>query len=323
MKAFQDNARELFAIAFFAILGVIFWTGGESHWTKFGEILTAAGIGFYSQKIASKNDIKSYVRSSFRRIRDIHKSILRIHKEIDFRNIDDSYQLKLTLARVQVYIIGLLDTTNSSMHDWVGIIGEELELIKQIDLLEKELNQKDLSPTRREELTSQIEELSASLPYEFTNTVFIRDDLIRYEDLRGDLPAPGKDVFDILKVLEETTKKNRGLRIAISRVENNIANSAEILSEATRSFFLRGEASAGNQHLAIYTDQLELIGEVDKEQTPPGIEYRTYLFALMRYLEVKQMISESDMGFFLLGAKYDGESPTARGSFFLYIPLPT
>lgn len=133
------------------------------------------GIGFYLQKIESRrqylSELKRFAISAYRRITDIGKIVNRLQSEINplIAQVDNNNEIQT----INAYISALSLTIDSSISDWVDIIGDELHTIDRITQLQEEKKILDmnglpksgeLSINKFNKLDKQIEELKELLP---------------------------------------------------------------------------------------------------------------------------------------------------------------
>lgn len=139
----------------------------------------AVGFGWALQRIDSRKQfqesLKSYALSAHRRIRDIEKSINRLINTIDIMRSRNSQNIFNELDALRLIADGMIDTTKSSIADWVDVIGEELSTRDKIEELNKErlsISSKPISKIENSEtskrlkaLSDEIQDLENKLPY--------------------------------------------------------------------------------------------------------------------------------------------------------------
>ncbi|MDP1547657.1 MAG: hypothetical protein Q8L87_16740 [Anaerolineales bacterium] len=139
------------------------------------EVLLSLYVGYFLQRLdsikRSRESLKKYGFLAYRRIMDIKKSINRLFNEIARINkyLPDD---KATEVKVLHSILeGTFDTVESSVLDWLDIIGEEIKKKEKIEKLEEELtagksqvNLSDSDKKNLEEIKGQLEKLRAEIP---------------------------------------------------------------------------------------------------------------------------------------------------------------
>jgi len=279
------------------------------------QVVLSGAIGYYVQKIASKQDIKGYVYSAFRRIADINRSINRAIREVNLVSGKEDQEIRLALAKVGAITKGIADTARSSMHDWAGIFGEEFRILNEIKTLEGEMVESSIPENRLTEIVEQVEELKKGLPLEF------KEAIIDYEDWRGE-GNPTTNVFDVFQFLERMTGEYGGVNIVVRAYAPIGLPAEEALKHQNKTFFVREDAGMQQKWLLVYDNDDTHLGEIDKEYNMPYFEYRTYFLGLMRFLEMKGMEYETDMGICLRDARFKEMHHSDRSRFILHVPLP-
>lgn len=139
----------------------------------------AIGFGWALQRIDSQKrfqeSLKSYALSAHRRIRDIEKSIYRLINTIEILRSRSSQSYFNEFDALRLIADGMIDTTKSSVADWVDVIGEELSTRDRLEELTKErlsisskpitINGDSESSKKFKALSDEIQDLKSKLPY--------------------------------------------------------------------------------------------------------------------------------------------------------------
>jgi hypothetical protein len=201
------------------------------------EFILAIGIGWQSQRIASREEfqksLKQFAFSAYRRINDIYKSVIRLNNEIG--------KMRLTYPKEKMHELDLLRsiidvmnyTIQSSISDWYDIIGEEVRKKERIEELQKERVslEAQLSPSaspsaspspspsanepevnqRLKELEREIEQLRSEIPYPF------QDDIKKNREL---LPREGRLSQLVVLYFEKQILSDNQIFLTISPFKN-------------------------------------------------------------------------------------------------------
>lgn len=143
------------------------------------EAFFSIGIGWVLQRISSRKEfqesLKQFALSAYRRISDIEKSVNRIKNAIEKARASYSREKVHELDILSIVAEELSSTVNSSIADWIDVIGEELSKKERIVELQKEQqtlksvvsnNPDRLDANNRiKELQEEIDTLKSKLPY--------------------------------------------------------------------------------------------------------------------------------------------------------------
>ncbi len=106
------------------------------------EVFFSIGIGWVLQRISSRKEfqdsLKQFALSAYRRISDIEKSVNRIRIAIEKARLSYSKEKIHELDILSMATDELSNTVNSSIADWVDVIGDELDKKEKIIELQKE-----------------------------------------------------------------------------------------------------------------------------------------------------------------------------------------
>jgi hypothetical protein len=139
------------------------------------EVLLSLYIGYFLQRLdsikRSRESLKKYGFLAYRRIMDIRKSISRLFDEIARMNKylpeDKTNEVRILHSILE----GTFDTVESSVLDWVDIIGEDLSKKEKVDRLQEslavselQLKSSEVDTKRIEDIKKELEQLKSEIP---------------------------------------------------------------------------------------------------------------------------------------------------------------
>lgn len=280
------------------------------------------GLGWVLQRIDAKKQfqesLKKFALSAYRRITDIQKSVNRLKGEIT--------QMRSAYSRVKVHELDILrmvaeemdNTVNSSISDWVDIIGQELDKKERIQELKRE--QKILFSRQNAIESEKLHE--------------IKDEIIR---LRSELPgimsietqnmnfSKERNSYIVVEHFFSSIEAYSGINL---KIMTNEAQSGEFL-EKNQPYFLKFEQSFSSAVASVVNQNNEPVGQIINPFKFDDIEDSDFVNTLVRMVVESLLFSEKNLNnesmprtfSSSVEVQYIGVSQVYPNEFFIKVPV--
>lgn len=226
-----------------------------------------------SQYIESQ---RKFAIGAFRRIKEIERSINRTEKYLGYLEHTKDEIIKSKIIAVKGGLASMQDTVRSSIADWSDIIGDEIQISKEIDKLKKLRNDsmdiQNNQSTTIEDVDAKINKLMESLPQELLRELEIENDNI---------------VEECIEELADLWIENEGIILdCFWEKESTMIESIDALKVNDRLQLARGMTENRTGALMLYNDNHQQVAVVTNVCTNEA-EYDDFVESLEKFYNRK------------------------------------
>lgn len=217
---------------------------------------------------------KKFAIGAFRRIKEIERSINRTEKYVNLLESEHDEVVHSKVIAIKGGLSSMKDTVRSSIADWSDIIGDELEISKEINKLQKIRNEdieinKDLTNDKTQERDKEIIRLKEQLPHEFLNELEIDEDFI---------------IENSIEMLAEIWYENNNIILdCFWEEDSGFASPKDILKVDKKFQLARGMTEDRMGALMIYDDNNQVIAVATNILSEEDISYDIFVEAMEQF----------------------------------------
>lgn len=215
---------------------------------------------------------KKFAIGAFRRIKEIERTINRTQKYVTYLERDENPITRAKIIAVNGGLDAMKDTVASSIADWSDIIGDEIEITRELNKLknlrsaDEEAHQKVSNDSISTENEAKISELKKALPAELVSEFEIDE-----EDRAK----------AALEALNDNYHENNKLVLSgFWESDGGFANNLSDISVGHRVFVAKGIAGQRTGALIVFNDKDEQVAVVTNACYVPGGSYDDFVDAI-------------------------------------------
>lgn len=284
----------------------------------------AIALGAIIQRILSSEDyqkgLRQFALSAYRRISDIKFSVSRLIKEVEQRRVGYPENQVHELDLINAIAENLDRTVQSSVDDWVDIIGDEIVTVRKIEKLQDEVRvasaiddqvQDPVLEARLLELTTRINNLKSDLPLPLQSL------LESSEDFR---PRGGRSSPVVYANLVDSIRDTSSIRLLVHAYFDMSDQAVSDLKNGA-PYRLWMDYDMGSEHLGLQDFNVSDLGEVVNPFEDTGVYHKDYFATLLPMLPLLKDGVPGGMSLGTIeGSEFAGLAPE-DGHFYVRIPF--